>query len=120
MIVRPVFQFVCLGILVAVLGTLLIVVNQHRLLAHSAALPIPASEAAAIVKSGQARSIEVVLDHAYLSTDSAEYVFIKDRETSVSQMLAGLGVGAAGGPIPFTASCSFTRSTSAKTTANSF
>jgi cell division protease FtsH len=92
---RPVFQLVTLAIAVAVLGTLLVVANQGRLVAHSAAQPIAASEAAAIVKSGQARSIEVQLDHAYLNTDDAEYVFIKDRETSVPQMLAGLGVGSA-------------------------
>ena len=67
----------------------------QRLQAHSAAQPIAASEAAAIVKSGQARSIEVQVDRAFLKTDSAEFVFIKDRETSVPQMLAGLGVGAA-------------------------
>ena len=59
---------------------------------HGSAQPIPASEAAAIVKSGQARSIEVQLDRVYLKTDTAEYVFVKDREASVPQMLATLGV----------------------------
>jgi cell division protease FtsH len=94
LIVRPAFQAVGLVILAVVLGTVLVVVNQQRLIDHSAAVPIPASEAAAMVKTGQARAIEVRLDHAYLSTDTAEYVFIKDRETSVPQMLIGLGVGA--------------------------
>jgi cell division protease FtsH len=69
-----------------------IVTNLARLSAHSGAQPIPASQAATIVKSGQAHSIEVQLDRAYLRTDAAEYVFVKDREASVPQMLASLGV----------------------------
>src|ERR1700688_555623 len=91
---RPLFQLGGLAILVVVLGSLLVLANLERLQAHSAALPIAASEAAAIVKNGQARSIEVQVDRAFLKTDNAEYVCIKDRETSVPQMLAGLGVGA--------------------------
>ncbi|HLZ32212.1 MAG TPA: ATP-dependent zinc metalloprotease FtsH [Chloroflexota bacterium] len=90
---RPLFQLGGLAILVVVLGSLVVLANLQRLQAHSAAQPIAASEAATIVKSGQARAIEVQLDRAFLKTDGAEYVFIKDRETSVSQMLAGLGVG---------------------------
>src|ERR1700730_10935967 len=89
---RPVIQLGGLAILVVVLGSLLVLANLQRLQAHQAAEPIAASEAASIVKSGQARSIEVQVDRAFLRTDSAEFVFIKDRETSVSQMLAGLGV----------------------------
>src|SRR3981081_4087277 len=92
---RPFVQVVCLVILVVMLGTVLVTINQQRSMAHSGAQPIAASEAATIVKSGQARSIEVHLDRAYVTTDTEEFVFIKDRETSVSQMLAGLGVGAA-------------------------
>jgi cell division protease FtsH len=89
---RPVFVFVGPAALLVVFATLLLLVNLARQSAQSAARPIAASEAAAIVKSGLARSIEVKLDRAYMKTDDAEYVFIKDRETSVPQMLAGLGV----------------------------
>ena len=89
---RPIVRIVSLSLLIALAVTLIILRNQERLTLHSAAQPIAASEAAAIVKSGQARSIEVQADHAYLKTDSAEYVFVKDREASVPQMLATLGV----------------------------
>jgi cell division protease FtsH len=58
-------------------------------------VPIAASQAAAIVKSGQGRSIEVQTNKAYLDTDDAEYVFVKDREASVPQMLETLGVTSA-------------------------
>jgi cell division protease FtsH len=91
---RHAFHIVGLACLVLVMGSLLVAANLGRLQTHRGAQSIPASEAAAIVKSGQARSIEVQVDHAFLATDDAEYVFIKDRETSVPQMLAGLGVGA--------------------------
>jgi cell division protease FtsH len=75
--------------------TLLIVGNRESLTEHNTAQPIAASQAAAIIKSGQARSIEVQTDKAYLDTDDAEYVFVKDREASVPQMLAALGVTSA-------------------------
>jgi cell division protease FtsH len=89
---RPIVRIVSLSLLIALAVTLIILRNQERLTLHSGAQSIAASEAAAIVKSGQARSIEVQADHAYLKTDSAEYVFVKDREASVPQMLATLGV----------------------------
>jgi cell division protease FtsH len=89
---RPLVRIACLSLLVALALSLIILRNQERLSPHGSAQPIAASEAATIVKSGQARAIEVQADHAYLKTDSAEYVFIKDREASVPQMLANLGV----------------------------
>src|SRR5438270_11915499 len=92
---RPIVRIVFLTTLVVVAVTLIILGNMPRWTAHSTAQPIAASEAAAIVKNGEARSIEVQLDHAYLKTDSAEYVFVKDREASVPQMLATLGVSSA-------------------------
>jgi cell division protease FtsH len=95
LLIRPAFQFVGGTLVLVALGSLLVAANLERLSAHSSAQPIPASEAAAIVKGGQARSIEVQLDHAFLKTDAAEYVFIKDRETSAPRMLAGLDVGSA-------------------------
>jgi cell division protease FtsH len=90
---RPTVRIVSLVLACLALVTVLVVVNVGRLTAHQGALQIPASDAAAIVKNGQARSIEVQLDRAYVKTDTAEYVFIKDREASVPQMLATLGVG---------------------------
>jgi cell division protease FtsH len=78
--------------LIALAATLIVLGNLARWTAHSAAQPIAASQAAAIVKNGQAGAIDVQFDHAYLTTDDAEYVFVKDREASVPQMLATLGV----------------------------
>src|ERR1700730_14968426 len=102
---RPVFQIASLALLVVVLRSLLGLASLERLQAHSNALPVAASVAASVVKSGQARSIEVQVDRAFLRTDSAEYVFIKDRETSVPQMLAGLGVSASDlGAVTYTVS----------------
>jgi cell division protease FtsH len=92
LLARPVVRIICLAVLIVGVLTLVIVTNVARLTAHSSAQPIPASQAAAIVKSGQARSIEVQLDRAYVRTDAAEYVFVKDREASVPQMLVSLGV----------------------------
>jgi cell division protease FtsH len=92
---RPIVRIVGLSLLFALGAALLILGNMARWTAHSAAQSIAASEAAAIIKSGQARSIEVQFDHAYLKTDEAEYVFVKDREASVPQMLSTLGVGSA-------------------------
>src|ERR1700694_3232343 len=92
---RPVVRIVSLAILILGLAALVVVTNVGRLTAHSSAQPIPASQAASIVKSGQARSIEVQLDRAYVKTDDAEDVFVKDREASVPQMLAALGVSPA-------------------------
>jgi cell division protease FtsH len=90
---RPTARIVSLSVLITIALVLIILRNQERLLAHSGAQSIAASQAAAIVKNGQARAIEVQADHAYVKTDSAEYVFVKDREASVPQMLATLGVG---------------------------
>src|SRR5215472_11914642 len=89
---RPIVRIIFLTTLVVVAVTLIILGNMPRWTAHSTAQSISASEAAAIVKNGQARSIEVQLDRAYLKTDDTEYVFIKDREASVPQMLGTLGV----------------------------
>jgi cell division protease FtsH len=92
LLARPVVRIVSLSILIVSVVTLVIITSVGRFTAHSGAQPIPASQAATIVKSGQARSIEVQFDRAYLRTDAAEYVFVKDREASVPQMLATLGV----------------------------
>src|SRR6266567_842794 len=92
LLARPITRIVGLSLLIALAVALLILGNMARWTAHSGALPIAASEAATIVKNGQARSIEVQLDHAFLKADDAEYVFVKDREASVPQMLATLGV----------------------------
>jgi cell division protease FtsH len=89
---RPLVRVVSLTTLVVIALTILLVANRESLTAHNAAQPVAASQAAAIIRSGQARSIEVQSDKAYLDTDDAEYVFVKDREASVPQMLTTLGV----------------------------
>ena len=89
---RPIVRIVCLQILVAIAVALILLRNQERLTAHSGAQPIAASEAAGVIRNGDARTITVQADHAYLKTDSAEFVFVKDHEASVPQMLATLGV----------------------------
>ncbi|MDQ3809538.1 MAG: ATP-dependent zinc metalloprotease FtsH [Chloroflexota bacterium] len=71
---------------------LLVAVGLARVAGHAAALPIPASQAAQVVRSGEAQSLVAHVDRAFLRTRSAEYVFIKDREASVPQMLLTLGV----------------------------
>src|SRR5712691_8226596 len=95
LLAQPIVRIISLAALIVGVLALVIVTNVARLTAHSTAQPIPASQAAAIVKSGQARSIEVQLDRAYVRTDDAEYVFVKEREASVPQMLVTLGVSAA-------------------------
>src|SRR5713226_3140100 len=95
LLAQPIVRIISLAALIVGVLALVIVTNVARLTAHSTAQAIPASQAAAIVKSGQARSIEVQLDRAYVRTDAAEYVFVKDREASVPQMLVTLGVSAA-------------------------
>jgi hypothetical protein len=92
---RPIVRIVGLSMLFALAVSLLVLGNMARWTAHSAAKSIAASEAAGIIRSGQARSIEVQFDHAYVKTDDAEYVFVKDREASVPQMLSTLGVSSA-------------------------
>ena len=92
LLAHPIVRIVSLAVLIACLIVLVVSVNVGRLTAHSGAKAIPASVAASIIKSGQARSIEVQLDRAYLLTEDAEYVFVKDREASVPQTLAALGV----------------------------
>jgi cell division protease FtsH len=94
LLARPVVRLVGISILIVCLAVLVVLANLGRLTAHSGALPIAASGAAAILKNGQAQSIEVQVDHVYLKADGHEYVFIKDREASVPQMLATLGVSA--------------------------
>jgi cell division protease FtsH len=92
---RPVVRAACLVLPVVALAALLITFNLNRITAHGGATPIAASEAATIVRSGEARSIEVQVDRAYVKTAGGEFVFIKDREASVPQMLASLGVSPA-------------------------
>jgi cell division protease FtsH len=92
---RPLVRVVFLTTLVLLALTLLVLGNRESLSSHNAAQSIAASQAAAMIKSGQGRSIEVQADKAYLDTDDAEYVFVKDREASVPQMLATLGVTSA-------------------------
>ena len=89
---RLIVRFVALGVLLAALLATVVVGNFSRLTQHNGARPISASEAATIVKQGAARSIEVQADHAFMTAGEAEYVFVKDREASVPQMLSSLGV----------------------------
>jgi cell division protease FtsH len=90
--VRPIVRIVVLSLLVAIALVLIVLGNMSRWTAHMDAQPIAASQAAAIIKSGQAQAIDVQFDHAYLNTADAEFVFVKDREASVPQMLQSLGV----------------------------
>ena len=89
---RPIVRAAVLVLPILALAALLINANLNRIMVHSGATPIAASEAATIVRNGEARSIEVQLDRAYVKTAGGEFVFIKDREASVPQMLASLGV----------------------------
>src|SRR5579864_8585282 len=93
--VRPIVRLLVLSLLVALAVVLIVLGNLSRWTAHADAQQIAASQAAAIIKSGQARSIDVQVDHAYLDTDNAEFAFVKDREASVPQMLETLGVSSA-------------------------
>src|SRR5712691_11515477 len=95
LLAHPIVRIISLAALILGVLALVVVTSVARMTAHGNAQPIPASQAAAIVKSGQARSIEVQLDRAYVQTDDAEYVFVKDREASVPQMLVTLGVSSA-------------------------
>ena len=95
LLAQPIVRIISVAALIVGILTLVIVTNVARVTAHGNALPIPASQAAAIVKSGQARSIEVQLDRAFVRTDDGEYVFVKDREASVPQMLVTLGASPA-------------------------
>jgi cell division protease FtsH len=81
-----------LSALIVLAVTLIVLGNIASWTAHSAAQPIAASQAAAIIRSGEARSLDVQADRAYLQTDDGEYVFIRDREASLPQMLSTLGV----------------------------
>jgi cell division protease FtsH len=90
--VSPHFRLIVAALVLIAAIAAIVFANMGRLTAHSGAQPIPASTAAVVIKSGQAHSIVVQYERAYLKTDDAEYVFIKDREASVTQTLAGLGV----------------------------
>ena len=90
LLARRVVRIISLAVLIVSIAALVIVTNVARVTAHSGARSIPASQAAAIVKSGQARSIEVQLDRAYVRTDDAEYVFVKDREARLPVFRASL------------------------------
>ena len=92
LLARPLVRIVSLTLLVALALTLLVLGTLARWTAHSGAQPIAASQAAAIIKSGQARGMVVQGERAYVQTDAAEYFFLKDREASVPQMLSLLGV----------------------------
>ncbi len=89
---RPLARLIGLSLLIGIAITLLILGNIGRWTQHAAAQSIAASEAASLIKAGQAQSIDVQTDRAYVETTSGEYVFIRDREASVPQMLATLGV----------------------------
>jgi cell division protease FtsH len=89
---RPIVRVVSLSLLVLFAGGLILAGNAARLNAHGGAQQISATQAAALVKAGQAQNLTVELDRAYLKTADSEYVFIKEREASVPQMLSGLGV----------------------------
>ena len=71
LLAHPVVRVVGISILIVSVAALVVMANLGRFTAHSGAQPIAASEAAAILKSGQARSIEVQVDHVYLKTDAA-------------------------------------------------
>src|SRR5215211_6591358 len=89
---HPVIRVVCLSLLLLPVAALIVSTSVRLVMAHSGAQSIAASQAAAVIRNGHGRSIEVQADRVYLKTDDAEYVFIKDRESSVPQMLASLGV----------------------------
>ena len=89
---RPMVRIVGLSMMIALAVTLIVFGNLPRWTAHSSAQSITASQAASLIKIGQARTITVQFDHAYLATDDAEFVFTKDKEASVPQMLVMLGV----------------------------
>ncbi len=92
---RPILRVISLLVLIGVAATLIIAGNVTRLTAHSEAQSIAASEAAALIRNGQARSIDVFGDRVYVQTDGAEYFFIRDRAASVPEMLGMLGVTSA-------------------------
>ena len=89
---RPIVRVISLSLLVVIAVTLIVLGNYSRWTAHAAAQPIAASQAATLIKSGEAQSIDVQGDRAYVEGSSGQYVFIRDREASVPQMLATLGV----------------------------
>jgi cell division protease FtsH len=89
---RPITRVVGLSLLIVLGVSLIVIGNYGRLTAHASAQPIAASQAAALIRSGGVQSIDVQSDRAFVDTDSAEYVFVKDREASVPQMLVTLGV----------------------------
>ena len=92
LLARPFVRVACLSLMILSALALIVLGNLSSWTAHANAQPVAASQAAAIVKSGDARSIDVQADRVYVDTDSAEFVFIKDREASVPQMLGTLGV----------------------------
>ncbi len=92
---RPTVRIVSLAALVVLAGVLILAANTNKLSQHAQAQAISASEAAALVKGGSATTLTVEAERAYLNTSDAEYVFIKEREASAPQMLAGLGVSGA-------------------------
>ncbi|MBV9582509.1 MAG: ATP-dependent zinc metalloprotease FtsH [Chloroflexi bacterium] len=92
---RPIARVICVVALLGLVLALILVSNLSRLTAHNAAQPIAASEAVSLIKSGQARSLDVMANRAYLQTaDGAEYIFVRDHEASLPQMLSALGVTA--------------------------
>jgi cell division protease FtsH len=89
---RPIVRVAGLLTLVVFGVTLIVLGNLSSWTAHNGALPVPASQAAALIHDGKVKAIDVFSDRAYLETADAEYVFVRDREASVPQMLAPLGV----------------------------
>ena len=82
---------VCTVALVAALAG--VAVARGRSTPHAAATAIGFNDAAALVKAGRAQTLEVEPERAYLTTDDgAEYVFVKDHDAAVPQMLASFGV----------------------------
>ncbi len=92
---RPFARAMSLFVLVAAAATLIVAGNLPRLTAHSEAQPIAASQAAAFIRNGQARNLDVFGDRVFVQTDGGEYFFIRDRATSVPEMLGMLGVTSA-------------------------
>ena len=83
LLTRPIFRLACATLVLVAAVWFLIIAPQTGQDPHNNAKSIPASEAASIVKSGQARSIEVQLDKAYVGTDDALYVpaFLRRKDS---------------------------------------
>src|SRR4051794_25475704 len=92
---RPFVRATSLFVLVAAAATMIVAGNMTRLTAHGEAQRIPASQAAALIRNGEARNLDVFGDRVFVQTEGGEYFFIRDRATSVPEMLNMLGVSSA-------------------------